>query len=218
MKRASRSMARRSGSRTLLAVFLLLLLGAPIRAQEAGASFNGTVVDPSGAPIDGAVITAKETATGQVRSTTSRNGSYSLPALPVGTYALTCTHPGFRTEVHPNLTLTVNQLATVDFSLQVGAVNQTVEVSATAEALNTTNGEIGTTINEKAIVELPLNGRNPATLVFLTPGAIDGLKSPAFTRQDFTTFPTESGASANGGRQGSTYYMLDGAANMDNYT
>jgi hypothetical protein len=67
-------------------------------------------------------------------------------------------------------------------------------------------------------VELPLNGRNPAALVFLTPGAVDGLKSPAFTRQDFTTFPTESGASVNGGRQGSTYYMLDGATNMDNYT
>jgi hypothetical protein len=199
---------------------LILLFGSlPILAQESRAGFNGTVTDQTGALVDGATITAKELATGQVRSTTSQGGTYSLPLLPVGTYTLSCTHAGFSTEVHSNITLTVGQIATSDFSLRVGETTQSVQVSATTEQLNTTNGEISHVLNEKAIVELPLNGRNPATLVFLTPGAVDGLKTTgsAFTRQDFTTFPTESGASANGGRQGSTYYMLDGGNNMDNY-
>jgi Carboxypeptidase regulatory-like domain len=186
-------------------------------AQERGASFNGTVTDQTGALMTGAIVTAKEVNTGQTRSTTTSSGSYSMPLLPPGTYTLTCSNPGFSTEVHSNLTLTVDQFATIDCSLKVGEVSQSVEVGSTTEQLNTVNGEIGSTINEKAIVELPLNGRNPATLVFLTPGAIDGLKAGVFTRQDYTTFPAESGASANGGRQGSTYYMLDGGNNMDNY-
>jgi hypothetical protein len=200
-----------------LGLALFLAAAMPARAQQGRASINGTVTDQTGALVDGAVITAKETTTGQARSTTSDKGTYSLPLLPLGTYTLSCTHSGFSTAVHPDVTLTVDQLATVDFSLRVGDVNQSVEVAASAEALNTTNGELGQVLDKQAIVELPLNGRNPATLVFLSPGAVDGLKTNAFTRQDFTTFPSESGASANGGRQGSTYYMLDGANNMDNY-
>ena len=118
-------------------------------AQESSASFNGTVLDQSGAPIDGATITVKELATGQVRSTKSDKGTYSLPLLPVGVYTLTCSQPGFTTEIHSNVTVTVGQLATVDFSLKVGETNQSVEVSSTAEQLNTTNGELGQVLNEK---------------------------------------------------------------------
>jgi len=215
--RSMSSAALRAARWGLLAI-PLLSIGLPIAsAQERGASFNGTVSDQSGAPIPGATVTVKEVNTGQVRTATTSGGNYSIPLLPAGTYTLSCSHPGFSTEVHSNLTLTVDQLATVDCALKVGDVTQTLEVQSTAEQLNTVNGEIGETINEKAIVELPLNGRNPATLVFLTPGAIDGLKAGVFTRQDYTTFPAESGASANGGRQGSTYYMLDGGNNMDSY-
>ena len=173
-----------------LALMLLLGAAAPVRAQQGRASINGSVTDQNGAVVDGAVITAKETTTGQVRSTTSDKGTYSLPLLPLGNYTLSCTHPGFTTAIHSDITLTVDQLATVDFSLRVGDVNQSVEVAASAEALNTTNGELGQVLDKQAIVELPLNGRNPATLVFLSPGAVDGLKTPAFTRQDFTTFPS----------------------------
>lgn len=111
-----------------------------------------------------------------------------------------------------------DQEATVDFQLSVGQLAQKVEVSGTTERINTVNGALGQVVGEKDIVDLPLNGRNPATLVMVTPGAVDGMKMNVFTRQDFTTFPTESGASVNGGRQGSTSYMLDGSSSMDNYT
>ena len=84
--------------------------------------------------------------------------------------------------------------------------------------VHTESAELSQTINERAIVELPLNGRNPASLVLLTPGTVDlfsGVNGQG--HQTYTTFPTETAASSNGGRQGSTLYLLDGAYNMDNY-
>jgi len=196
----------------------VLVPGISLQAQEGRASINGTVTDQSGAFIEGATITARETATGQVRTAISAdNGTYVLPLLPVGTYAMSCTRPGFATQTRSSVNITVDQKATVDFALTVGEVSQSVEVSGAAETINTTNGAIGQVISQTPIVELPLNGRNPAALVILAPGATDGLKSGVFTRQTFTTFPSEGGASVNGGRQGSAYYMLDGGNNMDNY-
>src|SRR5579859_6300650 len=153
--RSNSTAASRAACFGILA-FSLLWIGAPrARAQERGASFNGSVSDQSGPPINGATVTVKELNTGQIRSTTTSSGTYSLPLLPAGTYTLACSHAGFATEVHSNLTLTVDQLATVDCSLRVGEVNQSVEVESTVEQLNTINGELGSTINEKAIVELP---------------------------------------------------------------
>src|ERR1700719_2649912 len=111
--------------------FLLPWLAvSPAFAQESSANFNGTVLDQSGAPIEGAIITVKELSTGQVRSTKTEGGAYSLPLLPVGVYTLTCSHPGFTTQIRSNVTVTVGQLATVDFSLKVGEAAQSVEVSA----------------------------------------------------------------------------------------
>src|SRR5437879_6300053 len=196
----------------------VLVPGISLQAQEGRASINGTVTDQTGAFIEGATITARETSTGQARTAISAdNGTYVLPLLPVGTYAMSCTRPGFATQTRSSVNITVDQKATVDFALTVGEVSQSVEVSGAAETINTTNGAIGEVISQTPIVELPLNGRNPAALVILAPGATDGLKSGVFTRQTFTTFPSEGGASVNGGRQGSTYYMLDGGNNMDNY-
>ncbi len=202
----------------LVSTALLVLAGAPAFGQGGLASINGTVADPTGAVIAGARIVATNTATTQSREATSAdNGTYVIPLLPVGVYTVACNHPGFKTSTHPDVTLQADQKATVDFSLAVGEMTQTVEVSAAAESLNTQNGAIGQIVSERNIVELPLNGRNPAELVFLAPGAVDGLKAGVFTRQDFTSFPTETGASVNGGRQGSTFYMLDGSSSMDNY-
>jgi hypothetical protein len=202
----------------LIATGLWLLAGAPAFGQGGLASINGTVTDPSGAVIAGARIVATNAATTQSREATSAdNGTYVMPLLPVGVYTVACSHAGFKTETHPDVTLQADQKATVDCSLAIGETTQTVEVLAAAERLNTQNGAIGQIVSEKSIVELPLNGRNPAELVFLAPGAQDGLKAGVFTSQNFTTFPTETGASVNGGRQGSTFYMLDGANSMDNY-
>jgi hypothetical protein len=187
-------------------------------AQGGLATINGIVTDASGALVAHATVVATDTATGQSRQvTTADNGTYVIPLLPVGVYTVTCSQSGFKSETHPDIPIEADQKATIDCSLTVGSTTQTVEVSASAERLNTTNGTIGQIVAQKDIVDLPLNGRNPAELVFLAPGAVDGMKAQVFTRQDYTSFPTETGASVNGGRQGSTFYMLDGSNSMDNY-
>lgn len=202
-----------------LGIVALLAFGSlSAYGQSARASISGTVTEQSGAVVPEAKIAATDTVTGNSREVMStESGTYVIPVLPAGTYSVVCSRAGFKSTTHTAVKLTADEKATVDFSLEVGEVTQTIEVSGGAQTINTTNGEIGQIVEQTAIVELPLNGRNPAELVFLAPGAIDGFKFGGFTRQTYTTFPTETGASVNGGRQGSTYYMLDGSNNMDNY-
>ena len=211
----------RRGHAVSLALALVAFLGFGLQSgfgQSGRASIAGTVTEQTGAVVPDAKIVVTDAVTGQSREVvTAENGTYVVPLLPVGTFSVACSRPGFKTETRIGVKITADEKATVDFSLAVGEVTQTVEVSAGAETINTTNGAIGQIVEQTAIVELPINGRNPAELVFLAPGAIDGFKFGGFTRQEFTTFPTETGASVNGGRQGSTYYMLDGSNNMDNY-
>jgi hypothetical protein len=197
----------------------VLVLGpSSIYGQSGRAAISGTVTDPTGAVVPGAKIVVTSNDTGVSRTAeTVDNGTYVVPLLPVGSYTATCTHAGFKTETRTAVVLTADEKATLDFSLTVGELTQTVEVSAGTELINTTSGALGELVSQKTIVELPLNGRNPAELVFLAPGAVDGLKTRTFERQYYTTFPTSTASSVNGGRQGSTYYMLDGGTNMDNY-
>src|SRR2546426_7398366 len=174
---------------SIWALLGVLLLGALNGYGQGGrASINGTVTDQSGAVVPGARIVVTHTTTGQVREGASaENGTYVIPLLPVGTVSVTCSRTGFKLESRTGITLTADEKATVDFTLAVGEVAQRVEVSGAAETINTTNGAIGQLVEQQAIVELPLNGRNPAELVFLAPGAVDGLKTGQFTRQGYTT-------------------------------
>lgn len=204
---------------SLLALSALVgSLSGPAYAQGGKASLQGIVQDQSGASVPGVTVTLKNKQTGVSQTATSNDaGLYIFSFLNPGAYAVSATRDGFKTERHDNFTLTVDQQANLNFSLSVGSVTEEVLVSATAEMLNTTTAALGQVIGEKEILELPLNGRNPAQLVLLTPGAVDVLATGAGTLQSYTTFPTQSGASVNGGRQGSTFYLLDGVFNMDNY-
>ena len=203
----------------VLACTALLLMGtANTFAQSGRASISGGVVDPSNAVVPGAKIVVTNIDTGQSREAVSvDNGTYVIPLLQVGNYKATCSHEGFKTATHTGIVLTADDKATVNFSLTLGDATQIVEVVSGTELMNTSTGAIGQVVDQKTIAELPLNGRNPAELVTLAPGAVDGLKSGGFARQYYTTFPTESAASVNGGMQGSVYYMLDGGSNMDSY-
>ena len=90
-------------------------------------------------------------------------------------------------------------------------------MTADAELIDTTSAELGMTINEQSVSELPLNGRDPSALALLAPGMVDADKAGVAWAQSGFSFPSESAASANGGRIGSTFYMLDGVSNMDTY-
>lgn len=112
--------------------------------------------------------------------------------------------------------LSIGQAATLKSILSVGSESQTVSVTANAELINQSTADLSQLINERSIKELPLNGRDPSSLVLQAPGITNVLNASG-NLQSSNSFPTESGAAANGGRQGSTYYLLDGVSNMDTY-
>src|ERR1035441_6804556 len=179
---------------------LNLLLGilacASIAYGQAGsASLNGLVTDSSSAAVSGAQISVRNLDTNLTQNVTSDDqGHYQISTLPPGRYTITVTTPGFQTYVQAGVILTVNQAATLStITLKPGAVQETVNVTANVELLNTTSAEMSTMVNEAAVVQLPLNGRDPSTLVFLAPGT-SNVKNDAGTYTTGPVFPTETGA------------------------
>jgi hypothetical protein len=197
----------------------LLGSGVLLHGQSTSASLTGYVADPSGAAIPGATVAVTNTGTGFSQTVnTDTVGVYSLRPLPLGTYSLTIEAKGFARYKQTGILLTANLAATQDVRLKLSSgKEETVSVTADAELINTTSAELGTTVGEAAIAELPLNGRDPSSLVLLAPGTSNVIQRGGEGIQSGFSFSTETGASSNGGRQGSTYYMLDGVSNMDNY-
>src|SRR5260370_604279 len=196
-----------TGSPICLAVVVWCLFAVAALAQTSG-SITGEVTDQSGAVAPNAAVTATNSKTNVARSTTTNAaGIYSFPDLTPGTYEVKVTAAGFANIVKTNIELQVQQTARVDFSLSVGQAVQTVEVSASANSLNTENATVGTLIEEKRISELPLNGRNFFSLVAVPPNV------------DFRFRPAQQ-ASGRLGRTRSTLTMsLSGArATWANYT
>lgn len=154
-------------------VFLLVVfLGAAASfAQLPTATILGVVRDGTGAVIPDTTLTARNVETGQTRTTVSASdGSYRFSAMPVGNYEVQVQQAGFQTAVQTGLRLTVGQEAVVNFTLQVGAVEQRVEVSAEAPLVNTTTSSLGGLVDEQKVADLPLNGRNYVDLALLQTG------------------------------------------------
>ncbi len=206
----------------MTALFLMLSVQG-LFAQSGRANITGTVTDSQGAVVPDATVTATNTKTGvAVPVVTNSSGVYNIIQLVPGVYLLKVEKEGFGAQQREEITLVAEQSLGANFTLQPGKVTEKVTVSAAGELVHTESAELGQTINEKTITELPLNGRNPASLVFLTPGTLNlGNSSANDVRgggtQTYTTHPQDTIASTNGGRTGSTYYMLDGAYNVDNY-
>jgi hypothetical protein len=197
-----------------------------IWAQTGRANISGTVADASGAVVADAKVSVTNVDTGVVIPTrTNSAGVYNVIQLIPGTYTVKVEKEGFSSLQREPFTLVAEQNAGINFTLQPGKVSQQVSVSATGELLHTETAELSQTINAATIEELPLNSRNPAELVLLTPGTLNmsnasplaGSDVIGGSTQGFTTHPSDTIASSNGGRTGSTYYMLDGAYNLDNY-
>jgi hypothetical protein len=165
--------------------YLLLLwlgVGGCISAYGQGGrgTINGTVADPTGAVVPGTHVVIKNLDTGQIREVmTGYTGGYNAPFLPLGRFTVSADHPGFKQVTQEGITLTADQVATVNLTLVVGQTQEHVEVSADQVQLDTTSATLGQVIDGTEIRELPLNGRNPATLAFLVPGGTDGTGSGA---------------------------------------
>jgi hypothetical protein len=191
---------------------------ALVRGQGTGAQISGVANDVSGASIPGAKVIIVSKDTGARREvTTNQTGAFVAYELEPGHYLITVAAAGFETAASTDVTLTIGQKGTFNFTLKVGESKQTVTVTSAGEQINTTSAEISAVVDENTIRELPLNGRDPSTLVFLTAGVTNVMNTSVGERQAGTSIPTQTGASAGGGRQGSTYYLLDGVSNIDTY-
>ncbi len=182
-------------------LLLLLLLVQALPAQTITASLEGLVRDATGAVVPNAQVRIVNTATNVALATSSdQDGRFLAPALPAGPYELTITAAGFKTAQRRGLVLEVNQAARLEIALEVGAVSETMNVTAEAPVLESSSSAVGQVIDNRNIVNLPLNQRNPFALVFLAPGVI-GNVGFQFNAINF---------SANGGRPGSNDILLDG--------
>ncbi len=162
------------GALRSFAVATPLLFALATYAQQDTATLTGTVTDTSGACVPGATVEIIRPSTGAVRSiTTGGAGSYYVGNLSIGTYHVTVSSAQFQTAQVEDVQLTVDQTRTLNVQLHVGATSQEVKVQDTEPALSQTTAEIGGVILNRQIKELPLNGRNVASLLALVPGAID---------------------------------------------
>jgi hypothetical protein len=153
------------------ALALPLLTSIQVYAQVSGATMTGTVSDASGAVIPNAQISIKNVATGQERAvTTDAAGFYSAPNLLPGKYEVTVTAAGFSSEVRSGITLTVGAQQLLNITMKVGQVSEKVQVTGEAPAVQLATSVIGGVVNQAAVVDLPLNGRDWTQLATLQPG------------------------------------------------
>ncbi len=157
------------GRRMLAAGVLCILISADAMRAQSTAQISGTVHDESGAAVPGAEVRATNTGTGNVRTiTTEDTGSYVLTNLPIGSYTIEVTKPGFSKAVEGGIVLQVDSNPTIDVGLRVGESKEAVTVEANALQVETRSTAVGQVVDNVRVAEMPLNGRNPLELVLLT--------------------------------------------------
>jgi outer membrane receptor protein involved in Fe transport len=202
-------------SRTLILCVVILLGSLGIAAQTLG-ELSGEVRDPSGASVPGVRVTLTNQATNATRETmTNETGLYTFPAVQPGVYTLRAEKEGFRAFVRSAIEIQVQLSARVDVDLQVGAVTESVEVRAEGALLQTENATVGTVIENKRIVELPLNGRNALQLVSLAPNVSFGFPSAGQADARQGGIRSAQSVAVAGHRAQFNRFSLDGVENTD---
>jgi len=198
---------------------LFALLFAPLFSQAQGlGSITGRVTDPAGASVAGAQVTATQEGTGFARSAaTDAEGLYVIPSLQPATYTLTVEAKGFSTSKERAITLLADQTLTLNVGLKLGTTTEVVTVSTVALQVDTATSTLKQVIEQERISELPLNGRNAAQLTLLVAGAVNSPNGGA-DQGATKTFPGAVTYSANGARQDTISYQLDGGNYVDEYT
>ncbi|MPY88207.1 MAG: hypothetical protein GEU99_09810 [Luteitalea sp.] len=186
---------------SVLSVLLLLAIAAcPQVAFSQVAQITGRVTDATEAVTPDATIIVTNEQTGiATHATTNNAGYYAVPQLKPGTYQIEVVAPGFRSLTRTGINLSVEQVARLDFQLEIGEVTESVEVVGAAPLLESSRPTVGQVIENKRIVDLPLNGRNPFQLATLTPGVVS-----------FSSFGTPQ---MGGGRNATSEVQLDGTSN-----
>ena len=191
----------------------MLVFAGTAHAQQATGAITGVMSDPSGAAIAGANVTVTDTARGTgIKTQTNAQGIYNFPQLPIGNYEVRAEANGFQTAVRRGVSLNLNQVESIDFSMVVGQVSQTLEVNEAAPLLQTETTDVGTVMEASAIANLPLETRNYNQLTLLVPGSVT--ISPASFNTGLKTF-NSARPNLNGNREQANYYLLDGMENME---
>jgi hypothetical protein len=197
--------------KALTFVIATVFVSLNVAGQQITGSIRGTVLDPSGATVQAATVTAQQVETGLTRSAmTDRQGAYVLIELPIGHYQLEVRAKGFQKYLQQGISLDVNETATVSVSLKVGSETQQVEIKADAALVQSTVSSLGETVMEREILDLPLDGRNFSQLGTLQPGVVPltpGLLEaggPARQNQAYAV---------DGQRPESNNFLIDGADN-----
>jgi hypothetical protein len=192
---------------------VMMIWGVAAEAQTFRGTILGTVTDTSGAAIAGATVTVRNIDTGLVRTmTTSSDGSYSAPELPIGNYSVTVENSGFKTGVVSGLRVEVSSERRADLTLQAGDVTQKIEVLGdTLPQVESTGNTLGGIIESKIVTNLPVNGRDYQKLIFLVPGVAGSPDEISDSPGSYGTF------SVNGARGRSNNFLLDGTDMNDGY-
>src|SRR5438094_9566671 len=196
----------------LISLILAISLAAPLAdAQSTGGRIRGTVIDPSGGAVVGATVTLINEATHATREAQAgANGEYVFLEVPVGTYEIDAVSQGFKKSARKGIALDLNEVVSVDISLQVGGSTDVVEVTGAPPVIDTTSTQLGAVVNERSSTQLPLNQRDVYQLLQLHPGVQSQLGNDLFYGSDKAGVVT-----VNGGRGRSNNYTVNGGDGND---
>jgi hypothetical protein len=184
-------------------------LALPLAAQSTNGTINGRVLDPSNKVIGGADILVINDATGvQYSGKTNEDGIYVVPNLPPGAYRLQVSKVGFKTLIKPDIVLNIQDALSINFTLPVGAVFETVTVEGGASMINTTDASVSTVVDQTFVKNMPLNGRSFQDLILLTPGVVTQTPQPTGA----SGLGRTGEFSVNGQRPEDNYYTVDGVS------
>ena len=193
-------------------LFLFLVTATMSWSQQVTAAITGTVIDPAGAAVTGATVTAKDVERGTTTTIqTNDSGTFNFPRLSIGNYQVRVEAQGFESQVQPPIELTMNQTARISFQLKVGKATETVEVTSSAPELQTDTTQVSTLIDAKNNDALPLATRNFIQLTLLAPGSLS--VDPQSMNTGSNVAEEGGRPYINGNREQANNFMLDGIDN-----
>ncbi|MEO7652108.1 MAG: carboxypeptidase-like regulatory domain-containing protein, partial [Bryobacteraceae bacterium] len=196
---------------SVLATLLALLAPMSMVAQRVKSTLSGVITDPSGALVAGVELTlTKADSNVSVRFVTTGDGSYTFSFVEPGNYVLKTSHPGFKSLVRSGILVRVATDQRLDVQLDLGQVADSVEVRAQTPLLESVSSTLGQVVDNKKIVDLPLNGRNALALLSIIPGSSGGGGTGSFA--------TSSNPSINGTRTTGNSFTVDGVSVNQEYT
>ena len=202
-------------SQSKLYAFAIVITFVPICARAQSGTIVGTITDESSAAVADAAVTLTNTGTGFTRVVnTNASGGYVAPTMPIGTYNIKAEKTGFQTLLREGIQLTAADTATVNLTLRVGDVKQTVEVQASAPLVEAQTAEVSELIDNRRIIDMLLNGRTFTSLLQLTPGAHAGSNTNLGNN---TTYSMRGSVnySVNGANAAENTYLIDGMVNRN---